>query len=81
MRGKGHAGGHGDTVRVTLAALRRHDFNLSVFVRKVKLFLLITCHSIFCLSAEVVLEIWRDLKGCVLRCGFEAGWHFTTTCL
>lgn len=33
MRGKGHAGGHKDTVQVTLAASRHDDFNLSVFVR------------------------------------------------
>lgn len=79
--GKGHAGGHKDTVQVKLAAPRHDGFDLSVFVlsQTVPSYYMSFNFLPFCKSGS--LEIWRVLKGRILRCGFKAGWHFTTACL
>lgn len=71
--GKGHAGGHKDTVQVTLAAPRHDDFDLSMFVlsQTVPPYYMSFNFLPFCKSGS--LKIWSVLKEHILRCGLKTG--------
>lgn len=76
MRGKGHAGGHKDTVPVTLAALRHDDLSVFMFQSVPSYYISFSFHSV--VFVKVVL---RNSERSHLRCGFKTGWHFMTACL
>lgn len=63
MRGKGHAGGHKDTVPVTLAALRHDDLSVFMFQSVPSYYISFSFHSV--VFVKVVL---RNSERSHLRC-------------